>query len=549
MVPPPIPVLQNDVAFIVFVLLISSFIIDRKLRRRSKLSLPPGPRKYPIIGNLLNAPTGAEAHKLYRDWSVQHGSDIIYLDFPTQPMLILNSATASLDLLEKRSHIYSDRPQSTMDELLGTDYIFGFMRYSFKWRNHRRLFHRFFNRVVVSQYAPEQVKATRLFLERSLHSCDNFAESIRLTLGSTILKVVYGVDVDDMNHPYIQDVHAGVDCINESRTPGNFWIDYFPLFKNIPGWLPGVRFKHFVEQHRPLVELMKRKPFDDVRKSVETSTSVTPSITHTCLGKLQSLFSQVPLDEYLKEEETVINVAGVAYAAGTDTTASNVLSFFLLLATRPDIQRKAQAELDTLLGQTRLVDSTDYDALPYVRAIALEVMRYRPSLPLGIPHRVMEDDVYNGFFIPKGTTIVSNFWAILHDPKDYPDPEAFDPERFLKDGKLDHTVRDPNILAFGFGRRICPGRHFSNMSVFLLIASVLQVYNIEPAKDSDGTDIDLESIRYTAGMVASPESLPCVVQIQTDEDGPHTLSTELNDQVPTSAVEWSAVIFADKKTK
>ncbi|KAI0796962.1 cytochrome P450, partial [Abortiporus biennis] len=134
----------------------------------------------------------------------------------------------------------------------------------------------------------------------------------------------------------------------------------------------------------------------------------------------------------------------------------------------PDIQRKAQAELDTLLGQTRLVDSTDYDALPYVRAIALEVMRYRPSLPLGIPHRVMEDDVYNGFFIPKGTTIVSVFVcvityylknlteqtrAILHDPKDYPDPEAFDPERFLKDGKLDHTVRDPNILAFGFGRR------------------------------------------------------------------------------------------------
>ncbi|KAI0796931.1 cytochrome P450 [Abortiporus biennis] len=492
------------------------FVVDRKLRERStRLPLPPGPKRIPIIGNLLNAPTGSEIHKVYRDWSLQHGSDIVYLDLPSQPMLILNSAKASFDLLEKRSDIYSDRPHSTIDELLGTDYNVAFMRYSLKWRNHRRLFHQFFNCQVTPNYSSEQVKATHMFLRRSLQPCDNLADSVRLTLGSTILGLVYGIDVDDMNHPYIQDVRAEVECINQAHVAGNFWIDYFPFLRNVPGWLPGIRFKRFVEKNQALVDRMKRKPFDDIRIAAESST-VPPSITYTLLGKLQARIEEVPLEEYLQEEETVINVTGIAYAAGTETTASNVLTFFLMLAERPDIQRKAQSELDTYLGNSRLVDSSDYGALPFIAAIALEVMRYRPSLPLGVPYRVMEDDEYNGFFIPKGTTVVSNFWATLHDANDYPDPECFNPERFLKDGKLDPTVRNPNKLAFGFGRRICPGRHFGNMSIFLIIASVLQVFDIEPAKDANGVGIALNSIKYTAGLVASPESLPCVLRTRSE---------------------------------
>ncbi|KAI0796820.1 cytochrome P450 [Abortiporus biennis] len=288
------------------------------------------------------------------------------------------------------------------------------------------------------------------------------------------------------------------------------------MFKNIPKWIPGVSFKRFVEENKSRAEIMRRKPYDDVKKAAETSV-VSPSITSTVLGKLQTLSTQVPLEEYIREEEMAINVMGIAYAAGTDTSSASAAGFFIALAHRPDIQRKAQAELDAHLGLSRLIDDSDYNALPYIRAIALEVMRFRPAAPLGVPHRVMEDDEYNGYFIPKGSIVFSNIWAALHDPIDYPDPETFHPERFLKGGKLDPTVRDPSTLAFGFGRRICPGRHFSNMSIFLIIASVLQVYNIEPAKDINGDFANFDSIQYAPGIVASPDRVPCVLKVRSEE--------------------------------
>ncbi|KAL4242020.1 cytochrome P450 family protein [Abortiporus biennis] len=479
-----------------FTLIALIYYVDKKLRYYLTLPLPPGPKRLPLVGNLFNAPTGNEVYKIYQGWTTQYGSDVLYMKLPNTPIVILNSAKACIDLLEKRSHIYSDRPYSVMDELLGMDYMFALTEYSLQWRRHRKLFHEYFNSVVSPQYASEQVKKTREFLLRSLKPCDNFSDHVRLTLGSSILKVVYGVDVDDMNHPYIQDIHAGIDCINEAHSPNQFWIDFFPMFKKIPKWIPGVSFKRFVEENKSRAEIMRRKPYDDVKKAAETSV-VSPSITSTVLGKLQTLSTQVPLEEYIREEEMAINVMGIAYAAGTDTSSASAAGFFIALAHRPDIQRKAQAELDAHLGLSRLIDDSDYNALPYIRAIALEVMRFRPAAPLGVPHRVMEDDEYNGYFIPKGSIVFSNIWAALHDPIDYPDPETFHPERFLKGGKLDPTVRDPSTLAFGFGRRICPGRHFT--------------------KDINGDFANFDSIQYAPGIVASPDRVPCVLKVRSEE--------------------------------
>ncbi|KAI0796818.1 cytochrome P450 [Abortiporus biennis] len=509
-------VVGNYPVLLTFALITLLYYVDKKIRHRPTLPLPPGPKRLPLVGNLFNAPPGDEVHKIYHQWTAQYGSDVLYMKIATQPVVILNTSKACIDLLEKRSNNYSDRPYSAIDELLGLDFLLVFMGYNQEWRSHRKLFHQYFNSVVSPQYASEQVKKTREFLSRSLKSCEDFSNSIRLTLGSSILKVVYGVDVNDLNHPYIQDIHAGMDCLNEAHTANKYWIDFFPMFKNIPKWIPGVRFKRFAEENKSVVQLMRRKPYDDVKAAAETSP-VAPSMTSILLGELQTLSTQVSPDDYIKEEEMAINVTGIAYAAGTDTSSASVAGFFVALATRPEIQRKAQAELNAHIGLSRLVDDSDYNSLPYISAIALEVMRFRPAAPLGVPHRVMEDDEYNGYLIPKGAMVFSNIWAALRDPNEYPNPDTFDPERFLKDGKLDPSVRDPGTLVFGFGRRICPGRHFSNMGVFLIMASVLQVYNIEPAKDSNGDYVDLDTIKYAPGVVATPDRVPCVLKVRSEE--------------------------------
>ncbi|KAF9445987.1 cytochrome P450-like protein [Macrolepiota fuliginosa MF-IS2] len=103
---------------------------------------------------------------------------------------------------------------------------------------------------------------------------------------------------------------------------------------------------------------------------------------------------------------------------------------------------------------------------------------------------------------------MGNTRTILHDPEIYRDPHEYTPDRFIKDGKLDHTVRDPSIAAFGFGRRICPGRFFGDNSLFVLVAHVLTVYHIRPTLDSVGNGIQFTP-DVTGGVISHPLPFPC----------------------------------------
>lgn len=127
--------------------------------------------------------------------------------------------------------------------------------------------------------------------------------------------------------------------------------------------------------------------------------------------------------------------------------------FFLAMALNPQVMKKAQEELDRVVGKGELPDFSHKHNLPYIDALVKEILRWSPPLPLAVPARAMQDDVYRGYVIPAGATVIQNVWAIFRDPTIYPDPEAFNPDRFLKDGKINPLVLDPEGRAFGAGRR------------------------------------------------------------------------------------------------
>lgn len=150
-------------------------------------------------------------------------------------------------------------------------------------------------------------------------------------------------------------------------------------------------------------------------------------------------------------------------------------AFILAMLLRPEVQARAQRELDTVLGPSwaRLPTFADRARLPYIQAIVLEVLRWNPAVPLGLAHRSTQDDVYRGWVIPKGTVVWANIWyvvrviplngigehdvrSMLQDPAVFPEPTEFRPERYLNvDGTLKELERheDPSIIGFGFGRR------------------------------------------------------------------------------------------------
>jgi len=181
-------------------------------------------------------------------------------------------------------------------------------------------------------------------------------------------------------------------------------------------------------------------------------------------------------------------------AAGSETTSTLLMWWTLAMVAFPQVQRRAQAELDAVVGRTRLPTFADASHLPYVHAVIKEVLRWRPAIPLGMPHKATEDDWYDGMFIPKDATCVANIWQCNHDRAIFgDDADEFKPERHLDDkGELLPGPIETNQeghSTFGFGRRICVGKHLANDSLFIHTARILWAVSLECAQDENGKDV------------------------------------------------------------
>jgi cytochrome P450 len=178
------------------------------------------------------------------------------------------------------------------------------------------------------------------------------------------------------------------------------------------------------------------------------------------------------------------------------------------MVANPEVQTRAQDELDAVVGRSRTPTFADAPSLPYIQALVKESLRWRPALPLGIAHATTEDDWYEGMFIPKGTICAANLWQCHHDPAFYGDDAAsFNPERFLDhDGKLvpgPAETRDDGHFTYGFGRRACVGKHMANDSLFIAMATVLWAARLERARDESGNEVPLDTETYVdSGMVS-----------------------------------------------
>ncbi|TCD61737.1 hypothetical protein EIP91_007986 [Steccherinum ochraceum] len=472
--------------------------------RRSRLPLPPGPRPWPVIGSVFDMPA-QNPWVTYRQWYNRYDSDIIYVQLPLQPAIILGTYKAAIDLLDKRSNIYSSRMSSVMHELTAWDFNIGLMPYGPRWRHHRRMFHQHFHQGVVDRFRPVQLRMTRDFLSWALKNPEHTRKLVRQLFTAIIFDVAYGKRISGMNDEYVVTAEEALASL--AAAPGVYWIEYgMPLLKHIPSWVPGMKSKKTAEKVLPLVLNMKDTPYAEVKAEVDKTTA-PPSLARTMIENIRSRYGGTPNE--VVYDEVAKNVAGIAYAAAAETTTSSAQSFLLAMAMFPDVQKKAQAELDKVVGPDRLPDYDDIEQVTYIRALVLETMRWLPAAAAGVPHALIADDEYKGYHIPKGSVVIPDAWAMLHNPADYPKPEQFKPERYLdQHGNIDSTVMDPTIIAFGFGRRICPGRHFSNNSLAIFIASTLQVFDISAGLDDHGTPVELSN-EVIGGLIIAPRVVPC----------------------------------------
>jgi len=179
----------------------------------------------------------------------------------------------------------------------------------------------------------------------------------------------------------------------------------------------------------------------------------------------------------------------------------------LAMVAHPEVQMRAQDELDTIVGRSRVPTFLDAPNLPYIQAIVKEVLRWRPVLPLALPHTTTEDDWYNGMFVPKGTLVLTNLWHCNHESSFYgDDAKNFRPERFL-DANGDAIpgpaeTREDGHGTYGFGRRACVGKHLANESLFIYIATALWASTFERIRDQNGKEAPIDTETFVdTGMV------------------------------------------------
>ncbi|KAJ6575009.1 cytochrome P450 [Mycena capillaripes] len=485
-----------------------AFVISIAYRRmRMRAKLPPGPPGRFLIGNLRDIPHNIPQWLIYNGWAKQFG-DIVSIEIFGSRMMILNSLEAVTELLEKRSANYSDRPPMHMaNDLMCWHWDFVHMRYSDWWRLHRKTFHQHFQPRAVPAYYSVQRKATRTLLQRLSKDPPRFADHIREFAGGVILHVVYGYEIRPENDPYVALAKEALKGLNQAVHTGSFLVDFLPVLKYVPSWVPGASFKRKAEAWAKSSLALRDIPFEDLKASIAAG-NVIPSFTADNLDKLRKQENSSSLEEVIK------NCAGIAYLAGSDTTMALLLAWILAMTLNPEVQAKARAEVDAIIGD-KLPEFSDRDraSFPYVDAMLEETLRWGPTTPLAIPHMNIKEDEYNGYYIPAGTTIVGNAYAILHDPVMFPEPHKFIPERFLD--KAEAPLR-PETVAFGFGRRICPGRFLALNSAWIVMVSILKTYTINKALDADGKSI-VPEVDFSAGTVSHPKPFKCSFTLRSSD--------------------------------
>ncbi|KAH8091729.1 cytochrome P450 [Cristinia sonorae] len=451
----------------------------------------PGPRRLPLVGNLF---TGI-VHEQMAAFANEFGSIFSVNLFGTDA-IVVTSVSAARELFVKRSATYATRLPLKMVELCNFHQGLLFQPDANKLRQGRRLLLKGMARRELEQYQDIIQHHTLALLSRLLAEPDDFMNHIQTSMGDLSLEIGYGHRSTGKDDVLARRSKDWVTNFTSTIAFGGFLVNVFPILDRLPEWCPGAPHKKTANAWRKDADNFRRDAYEMVKRAVNTGDG-QPSIISKTLTEFR----------HALDEDVIINSAAQMLTGG-HTTVLTLQTFMLAMVLHPEAQEKAKEEIHRVVGSDRLPTFSDWDDLPYTTGIVREVLRWHPVIPL-LPRNPIQDDLLNGHFVPKDTMVIVNYWAMLHDEVIFPDHAAFRPERW-SELKIDRT-NDPFEIAFGFGRRVCPGRAATKELLFTIIASIIATFKISKAKDAHGNEITPPE-EFTSGGVIGPVPFKCHIE-------------------------------------
>lgn len=350
-----------------------------------------------------------------------------------------------------------------------------------------------------------------------------------------ILRLTYGYSVERKNSdPLVKLIELESKNFATIAVPMAWLVDVFPILDYLPEGFPGAGFKKTAKKWKALLEQAVDIPFNFVleqRKRQSHRPSFVSSLLDeaTCGdGKESRLTSED--ENFIKWTSTTL------YGASTGTTVANLEGFVAAMVMFPEVQRKAQEEIDRVIGPGRLPCLEDRGQLPYIDALTREVGRWSTVVPMGAAHLAQEEMTYDSYRIPKGAFLLPAVWWFCHDPQVYSEPASFDPARYLHP----RNEPDPRPVTFGFGRRVCAGQNFAEATTFITFSAILSVFRISKALDANGKEIDIE-LDHNSGVICHPKEFPYRIEPRSKTHA--DLIRGVDDQHPVEESDASSLDF------
>ncbi|KAI9262143.1 cytochrome P450 [Phascolomyces articulosus] len=461
--------------------------------------VPIAPGRQFLFGHLLTL--GKRPVLQLQKWHESIDGPFFKVYFGARQIIMINDPQIAHEIFVQRGAFTSSRAAHTFSHNIygagGRGVVIA--KAGKKWKNSRTLALDILAPKFVDQFDDVIIKETRTAADALIRVTEtngsiNPLKTLQLATMNIITLTAFGERFPSTDDPMFRTL---VDLAERTLTYAGIMGDTGAFFPKL-GWIDVIsgrrrKLRGFVKEFRdkPLAVLIDR-----ARKS-----------QNDCLVKTIDMMKE----KHELDELDVTIILSDMIVAGSDTTAVSLTWAFAILVRYPEIQRKMQSEIDTFMAKEgRLPRYEDRDQLPYTISVQKECMRYRTTTNFGVPHVSTEAFEYRGYYIPKDSTIISSMYSMHRNPAVFPNPDKFDPERFMSNTKSMYAAANGPLenrdhYNFGWGRRLCPGTHLAEVELFNVFVSVFAKSTIEPTFDAQGNPEypNIEDVK-AGGVVVTP---------------------------------------------